>query len=160
MRQVERTEMWKDLAPYPHEVAENWEGYLSCKNPSWRVQSLNPMIGFPSQSTQSWKKSPYIWLKIIKDYVHWERQEFERNPGALLAHKILSAATHLGFQQKKGSLKWSRVLWGETGLYSSGERAEMTAPRVPVPSPTPIPQTWYFLGWALPFIGHQPGEQH
>ena len=63
-------------------------------------------------------------------------------------------ATHQGLWRKKGVSELTGVIWGETGLGILGERAEGTAAKVPVLSPSPTPS---FLGRALPSMPHQPG---
>lgn len=63
VRLVGRAEMQKGLILHPGVVVENWEGYLSCKGPSWEVRGLNPTLNAPAWNTSARKKSLYnIWL--------------------------------------------------------------------------------------------------
>ena len=71
-----------------------------------------------------------------------ERQKSARNPGAVLKgqqKKISFTATHPGLRQKESGWKQPEVVCGQTVLCGSEERAEGTASRVPVLSPSPTP---------------------
>ena len=51
----------------------------------------------------------------------------------------------------------TRVVWGNSGVCGSGERAKGRAARIPELNSSPTPQTLFFLGGVLPCIGNRLG---
>lgn len=143
LRLVGRKETQKELSPLPQVVAENPEGYHSCKGPPLGVWSLNPTPGSPAQSTRAGRKAHIIcgcenqWGFHLpsRDRSLLETQE----PSSRASTKIWLAATKPGLQQSEGGLEETRVMQGKTVLCGSGERTADTAASFPVLSPSSTP---------------------
>ena len=164
-RLVGRAKLWKGLTPHPKAVAENVEGYVSCRAPPREVTCFTPCQA-PQSIRVASKRNPHnIWLgKPAEISCSGVRQEIARNLGVNLkgqctkSHLWTLAPGCCGRTAAQREPEWYRERLDCVVL---GKRLEGQLPLSLCCVPFPYhPLTPSFLDQALLSIWHESGEMH